>query len=59
VTAPPIQKDLSLAKIYETYHNAEKTISMGVIEKEISRCTTIKDSSPDEETGDIMEERIE
>jgi hypothetical protein len=59
--AAPAQKaaELTLREIYETYHDAEETCSMGVIEKECTRCGQIKDTSPDEETRDIMEERIE
>lgn len=36
---------MSETTIYELYHNAELTKSISVIEKELTRCNQIKDSS--------------
>lgn len=53
------QATMSITDIYETYHDAEQTKAMSVIEKELTRCSQIKDSSKDEDIQDLMEERIE
>lgn len=57
--APANAASLSITQIYEKFHDSEETNSMAVIEKEVTRCTEVKNSSTDEEVQDLMEERIE
>jgi hypothetical protein len=42
VVSAKVSKELSLEEIYEKYHDAEQTVSMGLIEKEVNRCTEIQ-----------------
>jgi len=57
--APAQQSALTVTEIYEKFHDSEQTNAMSVIEKELTRCAQVKDSSKDEEIQDLMEERIE
>lgn len=56
---PAQQSSLTITEIYEQFHDAEQTKAVSVIEKEITRCQQVKDSSTDEDIQDLMEERIE
>ena len=57
--AAPVKKELTLEEIYDKYHDAEQTVAMSLIEKEVKRCTQVMNSSKDQELKDIMEARIE